>query len=98
MTRRSSLLEREAPHALVQINPDDASRLDIKNLDFVELSSRRGTITARAEVTEQVPRKVLFTSFHFHESPVNILTNPAFDPISKIPEYKGCAVKIRRVS
>ena len=98
MTRRSNLLEREAPHALVQINPDDASRLNIKNLDLVELSSRRGIITARAEVTEQVPRKVLFTTFHFHESPVNVLTNPAFDPVSKIPEYKGCAVKIRRIS
>ena len=98
MTRRSNLLEREAPHALVQINPDDASRLDIKNSDLVELSSRRGTITARAEVTERIPRKVLFTTFHFYESPVNVLTNPAFDPVSKIPEYKGCAVKIRRIS
>jgi formate dehydrogenase alpha subunit len=98
MTRKSNLLEREAPHALVQINPEDASRLNIKNQDQVELSSRRGTITARAEVTEQVPRKVLFTTFHFHESPVNVLTNPAYDPVSKIPEYKGCAVKIRRVS
>lgn len=98
MTRRSNLLEREAPQALVQINPDDASRLNIKNLDLVELSSRRGMITARAEVTERVPRRVLFTTFHFHESPVNVLTNPALDPVSKIPEYKGCAVKIRRIS
>jgi formate dehydrogenase alpha subunit len=98
MTRRSNLLEREAPYALIQINPDDAARLDIKNRDMVELSSRRGTITARAEVTDRVPRKLLFTTFHFHESPVNTLTNPAFDPVSKIPEYKGCAVKIRRIS
>jgi formate dehydrogenase alpha subunit len=98
MTRRSNLLEREAPCALVQINPDDASRLNIENRDLVELSSRRGTITARAEITKRVPHKVVFTTFHFHESPVNVLTNPAFDPVSKIPEYKGCAVKIRRIS
>jgi len=98
MTRRSNLLQREAPHALVQINTEDAARLDIENRDMVEVSSRRGTITARAEVTERVPRKVLFTTFHYYETPVNMLTNPAFDPVSKIPEYKGCAVKIRRIS
>ncbi len=98
MTRRSNLLEREASHALVLINPDDASRLAIGNRDLVEISSRRGTITASAEITKRVPRKVLFTTFHFHESPVNVLTSPAVDPVSKIPEYKGCAVKIRRIS
>jgi len=45
-----------------------------------------------------VPRKVLFSTFHFHEAPINVLTNPALDPVSKIPEYKGCAVKIRRLA
>jgi formate dehydrogenase major subunit/formate dehydrogenase alpha subunit len=98
MTRRTNLLEREAPCALVQINTDDAARLNIKKGDLVELASRRGTMTARADITEKVPGKVLFTTFHFHESPVNMLTNPALDPVSKIPEYKGCAVKIRRIS
>jgi predicted molibdopterin-dependent oxidoreductase YjgC len=63
---------------------------------MVELTSRRGSIKARAEVTGRVPRKVVFTTFHFHEAPVNLLTNPAFDPVAKIPEYKGSAVKVRR--
>ena len=98
MTRRTSILEREAPRALVQINPEDARRLDIEHNDLVELASRRGSITLNAEVTDMVPRKVLFSTFHFHEAPINVLTNPALDPVSKIPEYKGCAVKIRRLA
>jgi predicted molibdopterin-dependent oxidoreductase YjgC len=96
MTRRISVLEREAPAPLVEINPDDAKRLGVRSNDMVELTSRRGSIKARAEVTGRVPRKVVFTTFHFHEAPVNLLTNPAFDPVAKIPEYKGCAVKVRR--
>jgi predicted molibdopterin-dependent oxidoreductase YjgC len=96
MTRRIDLLEREAPEALLEINPEDAKKLGIRNNDRVEVSSRRGTIQLKAEVTPRVPKKVLFTTFHFHEAQVNLLTNPAHDPIAEIPEYKGCAVKIRR--
>jgi formate dehydrogenase alpha subunit len=96
MTRRIDLLEREAPEALVEINPEDAKKLGIRNNDRVEVSSRRGTIQLKAEVTPRVPKKVLFTTFHFREAQVNLLTNPAHDPIAEIPEYKGCAVKIRR--
>jgi formate dehydrogenase alpha subunit len=96
MTRRISILEREAPEPLIEINPEDAKRLGIRNNDMVELTSRRGAIKARAEVTTRVPRKVVFSTFHFYEAPVNLLTNPACDPLAKIPEYKGCAVKVRR--
>lgn len=96
MTRRINLLEREAPEAVVEINPEDAKRLGIKDNDRVELSSRRGTIRLKAEVTDRVPKKVVFSTFHYIESPVNLLTNPAHDPVAGIPEYKGCAVKIRR--
>lgn len=96
MTRRVSILEREAPEALVEINPDDAKKLGIRNNDQVELTSRRGSIKMKAEITQRVPQNVVFSTFHFNEACVNILTNPAFDPVAKIPEYKGCAVKIRR--
>jgi formate dehydrogenase alpha subunit len=96
MTRRISLLSREAPAALVEIHPEDAKRLGIRNNDMVEITSRRGSVKARAEVTKCVPKKVVFSTFHFHESPINALTNPALDPSAKIPEYKGCAVKVRR--
>jgi formate dehydrogenase alpha subunit len=96
MTRRISILDREAPEPLVEINPDDARRLGIRNNDEVELISRRGSIKAKAEVTDRVPKRVVFSTFHFHEAPVNLLTNPVFDPVSGIPEYKGCAVRVRR--
>ena len=96
MTRRISLLAREAPEATVEIHPEDAKHLGIRNNDMIEITSRRGSVKARAEVTTCVPKKVVFSTFHFHESPINVLTNPALDPSAKIPEYKGCAVKVRR--
>jgi formate dehydrogenase alpha subunit len=96
MTRRTSILDREAPSALVEINPEDAKKLGIKNNEIVELTSRRGSIKLKAEITKRVPQNVVFSTFHFHEAPVNMLTNSAYDPIAKIPEYKGCAVKVRR--
>jgi formate dehydrogenase alpha subunit len=96
MTRRVSILDREAPEALLEIHPDDAKKLGIRNKEMVEVSSRRGSVQLKAEVTERVPQKVVFSTFHFNEACINLLTNSAFDPIAKIPEYKGCAVKIRR--
>ncbi|HBD08513.1 MAG TPA: formate dehydrogenase subunit alpha, partial [Syntrophobacteraceae bacterium] len=96
MTRRISTLVREAPEAKIEIHPEDAKHLGIRNNDMIEVISRRGSAKARAEVTKCVPKKVVFSSFHFHESPINALTNPALDPRAKIPEYKGCAVKVRR--
>jgi formate dehydrogenase major subunit len=60
------------------------------------LESRRGAIQLKAEITPSVPKRVLFTSFHFRKSQANNLTNSTFNPISEIPELKGCSVKIRR--
>jgi formate dehydrogenase alpha subunit len=96
MSRRIGLLEREAPEPLVEIHPEDAAPLGIRTNDLVEVSSRRGAIRLKAEVTSRVPRKVLFTTFHFHEAQVNLLTNPACDRIAGIPELKECAAAIRR--
>jgi len=48
----------------------------------------------KAKVTKESPPKVVFMAFHFAESAANILTNPALDPVSKIPEFKVCAVRI----
>ncbi|MCK4722114.1 MAG: hypothetical protein KAT75_02365, partial [Dehalococcoidia bacterium] len=59
--------------------------------------SRRGELVARAKVTEASPPGVVFMTFHFAESPANILTNPKLDPVSKIPEYKVCAVRVEKL-
>ena len=51
----------------------------------------------KARVTEKSDQGVVFMSFHFHEAAANLLTNAALDPVSKIPEYKFCAVKIEKI-
>ena len=81
----------------VEINPQDAERLALNDGDRVRVASRRGEITARVKVTDVSPPGVVFMTFHFAESPTNILTNPALDPVSKIPELKVCSVRIEKV-
>jgi formate dehydrogenase major subunit len=61
------------------------------------VSSRRGEVITKANVTTRVPAGTTFITFHFTETPGNILTNNALDPISKTPEYKVCAVKVEKV-
>jgi predicted molibdopterin-dependent oxidoreductase YjgC len=52
----------------------------------------------RAQISDVVPPGIVFSSFHFTETPVNRLTNPKLDPISKIPELKICAVKVEKIA
>jgi formate dehydrogenase alpha subunit len=94
MTRRSPSLVREINKAFVEVNPEDASNLGIRDKDKVKVSSRRGSVEVEAKVTDRVKEGVIFMPFHFAEAAVNALTNPALDPVSKIPEYKVCAARI----
>jgi anaerobic selenocysteine-containing dehydrogenase len=80
----------------VELNPEDAQRLGIADDDTIKVISRRGEVTAKARVTEASPVGVVFMTFHFAESPTNVLTNPAVDPVSKIPELKVCAVRVEK--
>ena len=82
----------------MEMNPADAAELGIADGDMVVLESRRGSVSTRVKLTEAVNKKVVFMPFHFLESRANVLTNPAFDPIAKIPEYKVCAVKLKRAA
>jgi predicted molibdopterin-dependent oxidoreductase YjgC len=97
MTRRAAGLDAIAPEALVEISPEDAQRLGISDGDRVRVSSRRGEVVAGAWVTERAQEGIVFLPFHFSEAAANLLTNPALDPIAKIPEYKVCAVKVEPV-
>jgi formate dehydrogenase alpha subunit len=94
MTRRSEKLDREVPEGYVEISPEDAARLGVGKSGMVRVISRRGEIETRAWVTRRVPPGLLFIPFHFAEAAANILTNPAVDPVAKIPEYKVAAVRI----
>jgi predicted molibdopterin-dependent oxidoreductase YjgC len=97
MSRQSPGLAEIYPEALAEINPDDANKLGCSDGDVVELSSRRGNIRARVSVTDKSPPGVAFMTFHFKESPANLLTIDALDPVAKIPEYKVCSINIHKV-
>jgi len=96
MTRKVGGLNALRGEGTVEINPEDASVLGIADGEMVKVASRRGEIEAKAEVTGVSPRGVVFMTFHFAESSANLLTNPALDPVSKIPEYKICAVRVEK--
>jgi formate dehydrogenase alpha subunit len=96
MTRKVSGLTTLDGEAAVEINPKDAARLSISDGDKVKVISRRGAVLATAKVTEVSPLKVVTMNFHFAECPTNQLTNPALDPVAKIPEFKVCAVRLEK--
>jgi formate dehydrogenase alpha subunit len=98
MTRKTDLLNKEVPTGYVEIAPKDAERLGIVAGELVSVQTRRGRIETKALITARVPEGMIFIPFHFAECAANILTNPALDPVAKIPEYKVCAAKIEKIS
>ena len=97
MTRRSEKLDREVPAGYVEISPEDAQELGLKKSARARLVTRRGSIETRVWVTRRVPPGTVFVPFHFAEEAANVLTNPAFDPVAKIPEYKAAAVRVEKL-
>jgi formate dehydrogenase alpha subunit len=97
MTRKSKGLNELKGEEELEINPQDAKALGIADGDKVRVISRRGRVIARAKVTKNLMKGVVFMTFHFAESATNLLTNPALDPVSKIPELKFCAVRVEKV-
>ena len=98
MTRNSPTLEAQMPEGFVEIHPSDAEAMGIAEDDQVNVASRRGEVTAKAMLTDRVMPGMVFMPFHFAESSANVLTNPALDPICKIPEYKVCAVRVKKAA
>lgn len=94
MTRRSQGIMQVYNEALVEVNPDDALKLGLNGRDRVRITSRRGSIEAKAWVTERVPPGMVYANFHFPEASANELTHASLDPVAKIPEYKITAVKV----
>jgi len=97
MTRRSQGIMQVYGEALVEVNPDDAARMGVNGKDRVRVTSRRGSIEARAWVTERVPPGMVYANFHFPEASANELTQAVLDPVAKIPEYKVTAVRVEVV-
>jgi predicted molibdopterin-dependent oxidoreductase YjgC len=98
LTRRVQGLLELAPRLEVAIHPVDARRLGVDTGGRVRVESRRGELTGYARVTEAVRPGAIFVPFvKLQDSAANFLTNSAFDPSSKIPEYKVCAVRVASV-
>jgi assimilatory nitrate reductase catalytic subunit len=97
-TRRLGFLRSQAPEPWVEIHPEAAERLGIRTDDQVRVRTPRGAMVLKALVTATIRPDTLFIPFHYgHEHAVNQLTNPAVNPIVKIPEYKVCAAAIEPV-
>ncbi len=97
MSRRSVGLNERYPECLIEINQEDAERLEIENGEKIRVVSRRGRIEAKAKVGDMTDVGTIFIPFHFAETAVNKLTIAALDPIAKIPEYKVCAVRVEKM-
>jgi formate dehydrogenase alpha subunit len=98
ITRRSARLLEMYPETLVEISPDDATRIGLNGNHMVRVRSRRGEMIARALVTDRVTAGVIFGNCHFPgPQNVNNLTICALDPIAKMPEYKVCAVRVEAI-
>jgi anaerobic selenocysteine-containing dehydrogenase len=94
-TAQVAILERMAPNAWLEMNPADARSLSLESHDRVDLFSRRGSVRGvELRVTEITAPGQVFMPFHFFETNVNEVTQDAFDPISREPNYKQCAVRV----
>ena len=93
MTRRSGVLDAIEPDPVAWLHPQELARLGLAPGGVVTLASRRGQVSLYARADEGTPPGAVFVAFCWYEAAVNKLTNPALDPVAKIPEFKYCAVK-----
>ncbi|MCP4714541.1 MAG: molybdopterin-dependent oxidoreductase, partial [Deltaproteobacteria bacterium] len=97
MTMKSTGLNQMAPECFVELSAGDAAAYGVENGDLVSVTSRRGRIEAPARISAKAADGTIFVPFHYARTAANRLTNAALDPVSKIPEYKVCAVQIVKV-
>ena len=96
-TGRIAILEGLSPEAWVEMHPDDAAQLRLRAGDWVDVASQRGRVERiRVRVTATVRAGEVFIPFHWDERCANRLTDDEFDPISREPNYKQCAVRVKR--
>jgi assimilatory nitrate reductase catalytic subunit len=94
-TRRVAELSGVAPESFVEVHPDTAARAGLADGDWARVVSRRGTAQARVRCVPSLRLDTVFLPFHFGaEQAANLVTNPALDPISRMPEFKVSAVRL----
>jgi len=97
MTRRANLLDAIEPEATALMSPRDLWRLRIDAGARIRLETRRGAIEVKVRSDRDVPENMVFMPFCYAEAAANLLTNPALDPIGRIPEFKFCAARVSAV-
>jgi len=96
-TSQVEMLEGMVPMAWLEMNPADATRLQLKPHDRVSIVSRRSTVNnVELRITGIVAPGQVFMPFHFSETNSNLVTLGAFDPISREPNFKQCAVRVEK--
>jgi len=96
-TRRIGPLVKQYPEPLVEIHPKLATKAGLRSGDLVKVTSRRGTVTLACQVVKTIRPDTIFIPYHWAgEKSANRLTIRALDPVSKIPEFKVCAVRIEK--
>ena len=98
MTMKSEGLNERAPSCFVEISSHDAQAYGLEDGSMVKVESRRGDIQAAIKISEMAVAGTVFIPFHFAQAAANKLTNAALDPVSGIPEYKVCAVRISKAA
>lgn len=94
-TRRIPFLNDMYPDPLLEVHSKTATRFGIEHNELVTLKTRRGEAQYRVKVIEAIREDTVFVPYHWgKEKSINLLTNPALDPYSKMPEFKACAAKI----
>ena len=96
MTRRATVLDAIEPIATASLCGDDLQALGLNAGDVITVQSRRGQVTIHVRRDDGMPKGAVFMPFAYYEAAANLMTNAALDPFGKIPEFKYCAVAIRR--
>ncbi|WP_206795543.1 molybdopterin oxidoreductase family protein [Amycolatopsis sp. MtRt-6] len=97
-TRLVDELNDVVPEAFVEVHPDTAKRAGLEEGDRALVRSRRGETIAKVRFAQNLKPDLVFLPFHFPgEQRANLLTNPALDPVSRMPEFKVCAVSLSTV-
>ncbi len=94
-TRRVPALNAASPAPYVELHPELAERLGVEDGETVRVRGRRGAVECAARVSRAIRPDTLFMPFHWEG--VNRLTNPALDPVSRMPEFKVCAAMVERL-
>jgi formate dehydrogenase major subunit len=94
MTRRAGVLDSIEPEAVAFMAPKELYRMNLNPGDFIRLETRRGAVEVKVRSDRDVPENMVFMPFCYAEAAANLLTNPALDPMGKIPEFKFCAARV----